>query len=67
MDIGYPGVSVKFMVVEFQRYGNKSSPRKCEFSKETMTLPKGTANGIGKLDATIPRKYRETTSEIQLK
>jgi hypothetical protein len=52
------------MIVEFQRYGNKSSPRKCEFSEETMTLPKGTANGIGKLDASILRKYGETTGEI---
>jgi len=57
-------VSVKFVVVEVQRYGNKSSPRKCEFSKKTMTLPKGTANGIGKLDASIPRRYRETTDEV---
>ena len=29
-----------------------------------MTLLKGTANGTGKLDASIPRKYRETTGEI---
>jgi len=53
------------MVVEFQRYGNKNSPRKCEFSEETVTLLKGTANGIGKLDTSIPRKYRETTGEIE--